>query len=90
MRILILKIPSQIVIQIDDAHIFCQSQISNRTGKFEELSIRLCKEDGSPIWCRVSRTILLDENNKPVSILGKIEDKGKNPISFRNYFKIED
>ena len=23
-------------------------------------------------------------------ILGKIEDKGKNPISFRNYFKIED
>lgn len=58
----------------EDESIFCQSQLANGKGKFDDLTIRLCKEDGTPVWCHVSRTILMDKNNKPVSILGKIVD----------------
>lgn len=58
----------------DDEPIFRQSQLSNGTGKFDDLTLRICKTDGTAIWCRLSRTILVDKNNKPVSILGKIVD----------------
>lgn len=58
----------------DDEPIFRQSQMANGAGAFDDLTLRLCKADGSSIWCRVSRTILRDKNNKPVSILGKIVD----------------
>lgn len=58
----------------EDEAVFCQSQMANGMGTFDDLTIRLCKADGTPIWCRVSRTVLMDKNNKPVSILGKIVD----------------
>lgn len=58
----------------DDEPIFRQSQITNGSGGFDDLTVRICKADGSYIWCRVSRTILLDDNNNVVSILGKIVD----------------
>lgn len=58
----------------DDEPIFRQSQITNGEGGFDDLTVRICKADGSFIWCRVSRTILLDDNNQVVSILGKIVD----------------
>jgi len=58
----------------DDEEIFRQSQITNGEGGFDDLTVRICKADGSFIWCRVSRTILLDDDNNVVSILGKIVD----------------
>lgn len=58
----------------DDEPIFRQSQLANGNGGFDDLTVRICKADGSYIWCRVSRTILLDDNNNVVSILGKIVD----------------
>ena len=58
----------------NDEPIFRQSQLANGVGTFDDLTLRLCKADGTPIWCRVSRTILTDKNHKPVSILGKIVD----------------
>lgn len=58
----------------NDEPIFCQSQLAGEAGAFDDLTLRLCKADGTPIWCRVYRTILMDKNHKPVSILGKIVD----------------
>lgn len=58
----------------EDEIIFCQSQLGNGEGTFDDLTLRLCKADGTPIWCRVSRTVLTDKNNVPISILGKIVD----------------
>ena len=58
----------------DDEKVFCESQLANKEGGFDDLTIRICKADGSFIWCRVSRTLLLDDNNNVVSILGKIVD----------------
>ncbi len=58
----------------DDEEIFRQSQITNGEGGFDDLTVRICKADGSYIWCRISRTILLDDNCNVVSILGKIVD----------------
>ena len=57
-----------------DEEIFRQSQLLNGEASFENLTLRICKADGTPIWCRVSRTILTDKNNQPISILGKIVD----------------
>lgn len=58
----------------DDEEVFRQSQLSNGEGEFDDLTIRMCKADGSFIWCRVSRTLLFDDNGDVVSILGKIVD----------------
>lgn len=58
----------------DDEEIFRRSQITNTGEKFDDLTMRIGKADGSYIWCRISRTVLLDEDRKVVSILGKIED----------------
>ena len=58
----------------DDEEVFRQSQLSNGEGQFDDLTIRICKADGSYIWCRVSRTLLFDDNYNVVSILGKIVD----------------
>ncbi len=58
----------------EDESIFCQSQLANGKGSFDDLTLRICKADGTPVWCHVSRTVLVDENNNPVSILGKIVD----------------
>ncbi len=57
----------------DDEEIFRKSQLGHK-GEFDDLTLRICKADGSFIWCRISRTILLDDNNNVVSILGKIVD----------------
>ncbi len=57
----------------DDEQIFRQSQLAQK-GEFDDLTLRICKADGSAIWCRISRTILMDGNNNVVSILGKIVD----------------
>lgn len=58
----------------EDEGIFRQTQLTDGKSTFDDLTLRLCKADGTPIWCRVSRTVLRDKNNKPVSILGKIVD----------------
>ncbi len=57
----------------DDEEIFRQTRM-NMPGKFDEIIVRICKADGTPIWCRLSRTVLVDENYNAVSILGKIVD----------------
>lgn len=58
----------------DDESIFRESQLANGEGKFDDLTVRVCKADGSYIWCRISRTLLFDEDQNVVSILGKIVD----------------
>ncbi len=58
----------------EDEEIFRQTQLLTGESTFDNLTLRICKVDGTPIWCRVSRTILTDKNNKPISILGKIVD----------------
>ena len=58
----------------DDEPIFRQSQLANGEGVFDDLTVRICKADGSYIWCRLSRTLLFDDDKKVVSILGKIVD----------------
>ena len=58
----------------EDEAIFRQSQLGNGEGMFDDLTLRICKADGTPVWCRISRTMLTDKNNKPISILGKIVD----------------
>ena len=58
----------------EDEKIFRQSQLGNGEGAFDDLTLRLCKADGTPVWCRISRTLLMDKNNVPISILGKIVD----------------
>lgn len=58
----------------EDVEIFRQSQLLTGESTFDNMTLRICKKDGTPIWCRVSRTILTDKNNKPISILGKIVD----------------
>jgi PAS domain-containing protein len=50
----------------DDETLFRQSHSTNVNGKLEDLTIRICKADGTPVWCRLSRTILVDKNNEPI------------------------
>lgn len=58
----------------EDEDIFRQTQLDTGEAEFDNLTLRLCKADGTPIWCNVSRTVLRDRNNQPISILGKIVD----------------
>lgn len=58
----------------DDEEIFRQSHLSSGAGEFDDLTVRICKADGSYIWCKISRTLLMDDQNNVVSILGKIID----------------
>ena len=58
----------------DDEEIFRQSQLADEHGAFDDLTLRIRKADGSYIWCKISRTLLFDDNNNVVSILGKIVD----------------
>lgn len=73
----------------EDEAIFRQSKIANGEGGFDNLTVRIGKTDGSYLWCRVSRTILLDNDNNVVSILGKIVDideeiKEKKRLEYRS------
>lgn len=58
----------------EDEEIFKQTQLGEGSDTFDNLTLRLCKADGTPIWCHMSRTVLRDKNNRPISILGKIVD----------------
>lgn len=58
----------------DDEQIFRQTMLTNGIGKFDEQVLRIGKSNGEYLWCRVYRTLLLDDNHNVVSILGKIVD----------------
>lgn len=73
----------------EDEPIFRQTMLANGIGKFDEQIIRIGKEDGTYLWCKVSRTLLVDDNDNVVSILGKITDvdeevKEKKKLEFRS------
>jgi len=58
----------------DDEQTFRQTMLNNGIGKFDEQVLRVGKANGEYLWCRVYRTLLMDDNNNVVSILGKIVD----------------
>jgi len=58
----------------DDEQTFRQTMLTNGIGKFDEQVLRVGKANGEYIWCRVYRTLLMDDNHNVVSILGKIVD----------------
>lgn len=58
----------------EDEAVFRKTILYDGSGNSDELTVRLGKTDGTYIWCKVFRTILMDENGKLVSILGKIKD----------------
>ena len=58
----------------DDENTFRQTMLTNGVGKFDDQVIRLGKANGEYIWCRVYRTLLMDDNHNVISILGKIVD----------------
>lgn len=58
----------------DDEKIFRQTDLTKGKGMSDELIVRIGKTDGTYLWCKISRTLLMDEKNNVVSILGKIED----------------
>ena len=58
----------------DDEQIFRQTMLTNGVGKFDDQVLRVGKSNGEYLWCRVYRTLLMDDNNNVVSILGKIVD----------------
>ena len=58
----------------EDEHVFRKGAPAAGSGKFDEQLIRMGKTNGEYIWCRMYRALLLDDNGKIVSILGKIVD----------------
>lgn len=58
----------------EDEPIFRKTLLVNGEGASDELTIRIEKADGAYIWCKVFRTLLMDDKHNVVSILGKIED----------------
>lgn len=58
----------------DDEQTFRQTMLTNGIGQFDEQVLRVGKANGEYLWCRVYRTLLMDNNNNVVSILGKIVD----------------
>lgn len=73
----------------EDEAVFRQTMLANGPGKFDEQVLRVGKTNGEYIWCRVYRTILMDDNNNVVSILGKIVDvdeevKEKRQLEFKS------
>lgn len=59
----------------EDEELFYHSTSGLVTNKMaKEIIVRMCKTDGSYIWCKIIYIPLLDENNNMVSIVGKIED----------------
>ncbi|MBQ8518519.1 MAG: transporter substrate-binding domain-containing protein [Agathobacter sp.] len=58
----------------DDEQTFRQTMLTNGIGKFDEQVLRIGKANGEYLWCRVYRTLLMDDNHNVVSILGKIVD----------------
>lgn len=59
----------------EDEELFYHSTSGLVTNKMaKEIIVRICKYDGSYIWCKIIYIPLLDEENNMVSIVGKIED----------------
>lgn len=58
----------------DDEQVFRQTMLTNGVGKFDDQVLRVGKANGEYLWCRVYRTLLMDDNHNVVSILGKIVD----------------
>ncbi len=59
----------------DDEELFFHSTSGLVTNKLsKEIVVRICKADGSVVWCKIIYIPLLDANNNMVSIVGKIED----------------
>ena len=73
----------------EDEAVFRKLLPTTGTGKFEEQVLRIGNISGEYIWCRVYCTLLMDENDKVVSILGKIVDideevKEKRQLEFKS------
>ena len=73
----------------EDEAVFRKAAPPAGSGKFDEQLIRIGKTNGEYIWCRIYRTLLLDEHDKVVSILGKIVDvddeiKEKQQLEFKS------
>ena len=66
------KVMEILHIHPDDAEKF--RQMTNSVGKFDEQVLRIEKANGDYLWCRVYRTLLMDDNGNVVSMLGKIVD----------------
>ncbi|MBR4026912.1 MAG: transporter substrate-binding domain-containing protein [Lachnospiraceae bacterium] len=58
----------------EDTENFLNNILTKDIQKIDELNIRLGKSDGTYIWCRMTKSLLMDNKNVPVSILGKIKD----------------
>ena len=58
----------------DDELPFRQTLLVNGQGSSDELTVRMEKADGEYIWCKITRTMLMDDNGEVISILGRIED----------------
>ena len=58
----------------EDEPAFRKTLLVNGEGSSDELTVRVEKADGSYIWCKIFRTLLMDDRHNVVSILGKIED----------------
>ena len=73
----------------EDEAVFMKTMPSAGSGEFDEQVVRIGKANGEYIWCRIYRTLLLDENNKVLSVLGKIVDvdeeiKEKKQLEFKS------
>lgn len=58
----------------DDEPNFRKTILNTGSGMTDELRVRMGKADGTYIWCRVTRMLLLDDEGNLVSVLGKITD----------------
>lgn len=58
----------------EDEVIFRQTSLDKGQGAVDELTLRIEKTDGEYLWCKMSRMLLIDDHQRVVSILGKIED----------------
>ena len=59
----------------EDEELFFHSTSGLVTNKMsKEIIVRICKVDGTYIWCKIIYIPLMDSNNNMVSIVGKIED----------------
>ncbi len=58
----------------DDEALFRQTLLTKGEGSSDELLVRIADVEGNFIWCKLFRTLLMDDIGNVVSILGKIED----------------
>lgn len=68
------KMTELLHIHPEDEPAFREMMLRNAIGKFDEVEVRLGKANGDYQWCRIYRTLLVDDDDNVVSILGKITD----------------